>query len=489
MTSIVPATYIHRPRILVIDDEPRIREACTIVLSERGFDVNSASDGEHGLEMIRDAHFDIVLVDLMMPTISGFDVLSEVRNHHPDTVVIVITGYATLEHSIEAMKKGAFDFIPKPFTPDQLRAVVDKSLKYTCALQDIADSKSRLRVMVNRLTDGVMTTDANKRIVQVNPAFLHMINYHGEDVVGRHVDLVINDTTLLAAIDQALSMPPETFSELTNEIVLTDKGDEKVFTARCSPFRGRTKENLGTITVLHDITALKKIDQMKSDFVSMVSHEIRSPMNSLLMQLKIILDGLAGEVTDKQREILERASGKVLNLNNLVTELLDLSRIESGLIAHEKEQVDMAAMLRDQQSFHSPYAMEKKITIQLDCPAQLPVILANRQNMEEVLANLITNAIKYSPEGATVSLLAVAENEYLKMVVSDTGYGIGADDLAKVFTRFYRVKDSNTRNIHGTGLGLAIVKSIVESHHGKITVASEPGKGTTFTVLLPLTDS
>jgi PAS domain S-box-containing protein len=488
MTTPYSELSLHNPRILVIDDEPRIRDACMLVLSDKGFEVAAAPDGEMGLQMIKERHFDIVLVDLMMPTISGFDVLSEVRNHHPDTVVIVITGYATLEHSIEAMKKGAFDFIPKPFTPDQLRAVVDKSLRYTSALQDIADSKSRLGVMVNRLTDGVMTTDARKLIVQVNPAFLHMIGYHGEEVVGRHVGEVIHDENLLDSIDQALIMSPDTFVEITKEIQLIDKNEEKFFGARCAPFRGRTNENLGTITVLHDITALKKIDQMKSDFVSMVSHEIRSPMNSLLMQLKNITDGLAGPVTEKQQEILQRASEKILNLNNLVTELLDLSRIESGLIAHEKEQVNMRQLLADQKVFHSPYGEEKQISIHLNCLADLPSILANRQNMEEVMSNLITNGIKYSPVGATITISAATENKYLKLQVADTGFGIPEEDLDKIFSRFYRVKDANTRQVQGTGLGLAIVKSIIESHHGKISVASEVGSGTTFTILLPLAE-
>ena len=486
MTTPSPGLHLHNPRILIIDDEPRIRDACMLVLSDKGFDVAAAPDGEEGLQMIKEKHYDIVLVDLMMPTISGFDVVSEVRNHHPDTVVIVITGYATLEHSIEAMKKGAFDFIPKPFTPDQLRAVVDKALRYTTALQDIADTKSRLGVMVNRLTDGVMTTDAQKLIVQVNPAFLHMIGYHGEEVVGRHVTDIIHNDNLLESIEQAINMSPDTFTEITEEIQFTENSEEKIFSARCAPFRGRMNENLGTITVLHDITTLKKMDQMKSDFVSMVSHEIRSPMNSLLMQLKIIGDGLAGAVTEKQQEILQRASEKILNLNNLVTELLDLSRIESGLIAHEKEQVDMGKLLVEQKIFHSPYAKEKQINILVNCSDNLPLIFANRQNMEEVFSNLITNAIKYSPSGGSITISAATENEYLKLQVADTGFGIAEEDLEKIFTRFYRVKDSNTRQIHGTGLGLAIVKSIIESHHGKISVASEVGSGTTFTVFLPL---
>ncbi len=486
MSSSPSETYPHSANILVIDDEPRIRDACALVLSEKGFDVASAPDGEQGLQMIQEKHYDIVLVDLMMPTISGFDVLTEVRKAHPDTVVIVITGYATLEHSIEAMKKGAFDFIPKPFTPDQLRAVVEKSLKYTTALQDIADSKSRLRVMVNRLTDGVMTTDARKLIVQANPSFLHMIGYHGEEVIGRHASEIIQSQELLDAIDQALTMAPETFSEITSELTFENCSEDYIYSSRCAPFRGRTSDNLGTITVLHNITAIKKVAQMKSDFVSMVSHEIRSPMNSLLMQLKIIKDGIAGEVTDKQKEILERASEKILNLNNLVTELLDLSRIESGLISHEKEQVAMSPLLIEQQKFHSPYGAEKDIDIELNCQENLPYIFANRQNMDEVLSNLITNGIKYSPNGGRLTITAAVENEYLKIDVSDTGYGMESEDLDKIFTRFYRVKDVKTREIQGTGLGLSLVKSIIESHHGKISVESQPGQGTTFTFLLPI---
>ncbi|WP_457575434.1 ATP-binding response regulator [Desulfomarina sp.] len=478
----------HRePKILVIDDEARIRDACRIVLTDKGYSVEVAPDGEQGLQMIQERHFDIILVDLMLPSISGFDVLSQVRARHPDTVVIVITGYATLEHSIEAMKKGAFDFIPKPFTPDQLRAVVNKSLRYTMALQDITDSKSRLKIMVNRLTDGVMTTDSEENIVQANPSFLHMIGYHGEEVIGKQVKDIISNQEIRDAIDKALAMEPNTFSEITNEIqVVDEKGEDKIYSARCAPFRGRTNENLGTITVLHDITALKKMDQMKSDFVSMVSHEIRSPMNSLLMQLKIILDGLAGDITEKQKEILERASEKILSLNNLVTELLDLSRIESGLIAHEKEQVDLASLLQEQVAFHSPYANEKQTRIELTVEENLPRIFANRQNMEEVFSNLITNSIKYSPPESRVTISAIHENDYLKTEIRDTGYGISKEDLPNIFTRFFRAKDENTRGIQGTGLGLAIVKSIVDSHHGKISVTSIKNKGTTFTVLLPV---
>jgi two-component system, OmpR family, phosphate regulon sensor histidine kinase PhoR len=485
----VSTNVLFVPQILVVDDEARIREGCQMVLSELGFEVAIASDGEEGLRMIEERYFDIILLDLMMPTISGFDVLSRVRDLHPDTVVIVITGYATIEHSIEAMKKGAFDFIPKPFNPEQLRAVVAKAIKYYRALQDIADSRSRLRMVVNRLTDGVMTTDDCKRIVLANPAFRHVIGCHGDDIIGHQVSEHITDETLTEMIDQALAMPLDTSSEITRELVTSQGADERILSARCAPFRGRAGRNLGTITVLHDITALKKIDQMKSDFVSMVSHEIRSPMNSLLMQLKIILDGLAGTVTDKQRVILERASGKILNLTDLVTELLDLARIEAGLITHDKETIEIQDLLAEQVKFHEGSAREKNIGIRLEVAHHLPVILANRQGMDEVFTNLITNAIKYSPANTEITIAAGVENRYLTVAVGDSGFGIPGDDLDKIFTRFYRVKNADTREIHGTGLGLAIVKSIVEAHHGSIRVESEIGQGTVFTVLLPLPES
>jgi len=487
MVQVTSDNGIISPHILVIDDEQRIRDACRMVLNAMGCTVETANDGLQALDMIEERHFDILLLDLMMPNMSGFEVLSQVRDLDPDTVVIVITGYATLEHSIEAMKKGAFDFIPKPFTPDQLRAVVTKSLRYTHALQDIANSRSRMRIMVNSLMDGVMTTDTEKRIVLANSAFRHMIGFKGDTMVGSKVNEVIADEALLRSIDRALAMPPGAWTEIAHELTIAGKseGEEKIFSVRCSPFRGRTDYNLGTITVLHDITAIKKMDQMKSDFVSMVSHEIRSPINSLLMQLKIILDGLAGETTPKQREILERASEKMLNLNSMVTELLDLSRIESGLVAHEKELVDIAALLQEQQKLHEPYARKKQLEIDLEIADDLPKLLANPRHMDEVFSNLITNAIKYSPPDGRVSISASVKNECLGIRVADTGYGIPEQDLDRIFTRFYRVKDANTRTIHGTGLGLAIVKSIIDSLHGSITVKSRVGEGTEFSILLP----
>jgi signal transduction histidine kinase len=254
---------------------------------------------------------------------------------------------------------------------------------------------------------------------------------------------------------------------------------------RCAPFRDRNGRNLGVITVVHDITPLKQMDRMKSQFVSTVSHEIQSPMNSVLMQLKVILDGLAGDLTEKQRDILTRASEKIDNLSHLAAELLNLARIESGLICLEREPLDMAPLLRDQVAFQLPRAEAESIRLELDAPPTLPLILANRQNMEEVLSNLITNAIKYSPGGGRVTISASLTDDYLTIRVQDTGLGISPEDQTLIFQQFFRVKNEQTRLIQGTGLGLAIVKRILESHEGRIKVDSRPGEGSTFIVFLP----
>ena len=475
-------------RILVVDDEARIRDACTMVLEEEGYQVETADSGALGLQMIEEKHFDVVLLDLMMPAISGLELLPRLTEQHPDTAVIVITGYATVEHSIEAMKKGAFDFIPKPFSPEQLRTIVAKSIKYTRALQDISDSRSRLRLLVNRLRDGVMITDVDKRIVLANPAFLDMVGHSGVSVNGLRVEEVVDHDPVVKIIDETLSMPDATIAETVREVSFAkNEGEGELFASvNCSPFRSRTGQILGTTTVLHDITAAKEMDRMKSDFVSMVSHEIRSPMNSLLAQIKIILDGLAGEVTDKQRQILERASGKVGNLVNLASELLDLARIEAGLVGRKKEGVDLKELLFEQVEFHRAMAGEKKISITLETEEGLPPLEADRQGLEEVITNLLSNAIKYSPAGGRITVAAHRQEEFLAVRVSDTGYGIPDEDLAEIFNRFHRVKDKNTREIHGTGLGLAIVKSIIDAHNGLIRVESVLEQGTTFTVMLPV---
>ena len=264
MTSQTTYTTETAPKILVVDDEVRIRNACQQVLSECGYQVTVAEDGAQGLACIEETHFDIVLLDLMMPVLSGADVLERVKDLHPDTVIIVITGYATVEHSIQAMKNGAFDFISKPFTPELLRVTVSKAIEYIRALRDIANTHSRIRTMVHRLSDGVMCTNDRNRIVLVNPAFLQMVGYTGStSVIDGDVEEIAPFPELREMISMALNADKMEKAAFTQEIEIGEDIDAEMrfLSACCTPFRNRSGAILGVITVLHDITALKTFDQ------------------------------------------------------------------------------------------------------------------------------------------------------------------------------------------------------------------------------------
>ncbi len=487
MALIEDQTY--QPTILVIDDERRIREGCFKILKKENCLVEMAEDGETGLKMLAEKHYDIILTDLMMPGIGGMEVLAKVREQHPDSVSIVITGFATLEHSIEAMKKGAFDFIPKPFTPDQLRVVVSKAVKMTRTLQDIATERTRLKTIVNYLAGGVLVTDRSKNIILYNPALLRMLGYQGDSLNDQPLSALTTDEKLTGIIDGILELNTGEFKVLSAEIEPHERGEgpsnQLYLRAQAVPFQNRSGEILGSVTIIDDITHLKELDEMKSAFVSMVSHEIRSPLSTVLSQIKILMDGLAGELGAKQADILGKISRKVQGLVELSNELLDISRIEAGLIVQDKQQVQLMDILESLVEFIQPRAKEKNIALSLK-KANLPLINADMKSMEEVFSNLITNAIIYTPEGGKVDVRGEVKGDFVGISVSDTGYGIAPDELPRIFERFYRAKTEKTRNIVGTGLGLPIVKSIIEAHNGTVKVESEEGVGSTFYVRLPI---
>jgi signal transduction histidine kinase len=204
------------------------------------------------------------------------------------------------------------------------------------------------------------------------------------------------------------------------------------------------------------------------------------------MQLQVIMDGLAGEVTDKQMEILKRTSMKISNLSKMTSELLDLASIESGLIVRKKTPFPLTEVIQEQLELHRPQAEAQSVELVAKHLDEAVLVRANRRCMEEVFSNLITNAIKYTPSGGRITVSVMVEAHWLCIRVSDTGIGFAEEEKEKIFERFYRIKNSQTRYIQGTGLGLSIVSAILEDHQGRIEVDSRPGDGSTFSVFLPL---
>ncbi len=487
------------PRILVVDDEQIMREGCTRILSKEKWEVVTAENGETGLKAVKKGDgFDVVLLDLMMPGISGMDVLEAVQRVDANLLVIVITGYATVELAVEAMKKGAYDFVPKPFTPDQLRIVVKRALDKRAlqkemeilkserekSLRDIATEKSRIVTIINCMGDGVLVCDRDSCVVLTNPAAGRMLGIQESSLIGKSLSECSIDGTLTETIMESLRMPDSPFPMVSREICPSDPASA-FLRAHTAPVKNDLGETLGAVTVLQDITGLKELDRMKSDFVAMVSHELRSPVASIQQQLSVILEGLSGDLTQRQMKMLGRAKERAGGLLDLINDLLDLSKIEAGMVVQYKEPLRLEELLKGVHKSMLPEAEAKGLKVKLQAKRPIPAVDGDRNNLEGVFTNLVNNAIKYTPEGGEVTIRAKGAGKNVRVEVSDTGIGISKADLPRIFDRFYRVKSEKTRQIVGTGLGLSIVKHIVEAHLGTISVESEEGGGSTFTVVLP----
>ncbi|MGQ9508992.1 MAG: response regulator, partial [Thermodesulfobacteriota bacterium] len=491
---------MERAKILVIDDEQIMRDGCTRILTKNGWEVFTAENGNQGLEHLQTCpqEIDVILLDLMMPGMSGMEVLEQIRSNYPDLLVIVITGYATVESAVEAMKKGAYDFIPKPFTPDQLRIVVRRALEKRTlqkeaeflrkererSLRDIATEKSKLKTIINCMGDGVLVCDREGCIVLSNPAASRMLKIPEASLVGNYISQCHLNQDLLRMIDESLKAKDRSYTSISQELSLGD-AEEIYLRAHTAPVRDDLGETIGSVTVIQDISHLKELDKMKSEFIAMVSHELRAPLAAVEQQLTVILNRMAGEVTEKQEQLLSRAKERTKGLLDLIRDLLDLSKIEAGKMIQYKEPLSLQEIIQKVVEFMKVEADHKKLDLQFVSPSHPLIIHADRNSMEGVFTNLISNAIKYTPEGGKVRIILSEENGFAKVIVSDTGIGIKKEDLPRIFDKFYRVKTTETRQIVGTGLGLSIVKSIVDAHLGSISVESEEGKGTTFTVLIP----
>jgi len=481
--------------VLVVDDERVIRDGCNRFLSSEGFRALTAANGQEALDLMRTEPVNVILCDLKMPVKGALEVLDEVTVSHPDVPLIIITGHGTVANAVECMKKGAYDFITKPFRPDHLVLVVKRALeKQTLErrtrrlqeeqarnLHDLTMEQSRIRTIVNCMADGVLVTNRDLEVVLHNPALMRLLELPSISDGPRALSDYYADDSLVEGLRTLIEKAGDE-TELISRELSTGRTHLRALSA---PIHAPSREVLGSVTVFHDITRFKQLDEMKSNFVHMVSHELRSPLASIKQQITVILDGLAGDLTDKQRALLSRSQDKIQSLLDLINDLLDVAKIESGHSMQQQVVVKLDEILRETVHFMAPRADSQGVTLKLKLDLELPLIQADPRNMEEVFTNLISNAINYSPDGGVVTVSAVPHGNYLEVIVSDTGIGIAAEELPKIFDKFYRVKDSKTRQVIGTGLGLAIVKGIIESHRGSVEVESELGKGTRFRILLP----
>ncbi len=485
-------------RILIVDDEQPIRAACAKILSEEGALTEIAEDGLAGLEKSKASEFDLALVDLKMPHMDGMELLAHLTQLAPDMIKIVITGYATLDTAIEAVQKGAYDYIPKPFTPGELRTRVNRGLERRSLLLEakklreerernlleLANEKSRTQTIVHCMGDGLLVTNRDQQVVFCNPAGRRLLRVRRPIRVGEPIANVAIDPELIALVEAAMNLKEG--QQMASKELIARTPHDPVLMANCAPVRDEKGQTVGVVTVLRDITELKELDKAKSTFVSMVAHELRAPLAAIEGYLDVILEGVGGDDSQKIRKILERSRERTRGLLALINDLLAISRMQAGRLAKEKEKLQMSILLKEVTELMKGEALEKNVTIEMGVPDDLPLVQANREDITRVFTNLLDNAIKYNHHGGKVLLRAGADDVFVRVEVQDSGIGIPQKDITRLFDEFYRVKSKETRMISGTGLGLSIAKKIVEGHNGHIEVESKLHQGSTFRVLLPI---
>jgi signal transduction histidine kinase len=376
-----------KSRILVIDDEIGIRKGCRRVLEPAGYSIDSAASFREGLNKIKQEQFDLILLDVMMPDGRGVDLLAPIHDQDPETVAVVITGYATVEMAVETIKRGAYDFIAKPFTTDLLLTTVQRGLE-----------KRRLSLDAQRLQ--VLEKEA---------------------------------------YEQALARQQA-----------------------------------------------EKLDKFKSSFATMVAHELRSPVAGVQSLVRTLLRGMAGGLSDQQAEVLTRVETRLDFLLHLINDLLALAASKSLDEEKPLQPVAVQPVLQRVLESFTEEARSKPVEIKPALPAGALVVCAGEDGLDSILRNLVGNAIKYTPAGGQVSVECESEGKDVILRVADTGIGISKEDLAHIGEEFFRAKNAHLQGFPGTGLGMSIVKQYVDRFGGQMNIASEEGKGSTFTIKLPL---
>ncbi len=517
-------------RILVVDDEPNVLITVKAILEEDGYAVDTAADGEAALEAIHACKYDLVLTDLKLPGVDGLGVLAEVRKSSPATVTIMMTGYGSVDSATEAVHLGAYEYLLKPMDVPELKQAVRRSLERK-RLSEI-DTLYRVTRAVTGSHDRDMVAreieEAARQVLGIASA--KIISYRANGIVEPFVETtyVFGTTEVRHFLEAGAILGPERQPESLNQwaatqniasyavvpginqnklvcvLVVHNNGEPYEFHASAIRFlqslAGQCALVLANASLFSQLQKknnelevanikLRELDRLKSQFLSIATHELRTPLTIIMGYNAMLAEGMRDRATSQEKELLQESVSACQRLIRLVNSMLDINQIESGKMTMRFAESDLNSVVRNVVKLFEPDAARKDIHLSLEVPAHLPKLLLDAERLEQVVINLVGNAMKFTHEGGGIHL-SVRYSEQAQTVqvsVQDTGVGIALSDQAVIFDEFAQVgKHAADRHREGSGLGLAIAKRIVEAHSGHITVHSAPGEGSTFTFTLPV---
>jgi len=546
-----------QPRILVVDDEPHVVQIFQDLLAQRGYEVESSSNGDDAIVKVTAGKFDLVLTDINLPGVDGLEVVRAAKAADKDTCVILITGYASTTTAIDALRQGAYDYITKPFDLWETAKAIERGLESRFlvienrrlvssleeANRELQQHEQILSRMVKEATQRITALyEAGKEISTSlsRQATLEVIVNHVTKLVGAEASLVfLYDTDAGDYVAEAgAGVPLEKLRgyRFGNGVGLHGQSVRNASPVRCATVGETvgaeefltelaagsalvvpllTNENvLGTITALRrngraftpddqELLTMfasqasiavtnanlyertKELDRMKSEFVAVVSHEVRTPLTSIKGSLELLGDERFHVLPPPQKELLSICQANTERLINLINDILDFSKLESSKLSLNFESVEVGRIVPEAVDHIKNLAGMKGITIDIHMEGTAGVIEADPMRVAQVITNLLGNAIKFSPENGKIEIWARGSEEEVSVAIKDYGKGISQRDLSRLFQRFAQLDSSTTRKAGGTGLGLVISKGIVEQHGGKIWVESVLGKGSTFSFSIP----
>jgi len=472
--------------VLVALEEGQILQLFERALAAASYEVAVAHDRAALDKALQESSPALVILSQDYHGADGLKIAASLLDRFPTLPIILYLSSDSPTLFKQALHIGISDCLFPQLRIDDIMQTVENSLRRaralgdwtrrevkrtTASLQQRVNELQKLETIINNIEDGVIILDEDLNILLVNPAARRAFGiWNDEAVIGKSVLKTIPNADLRALLQfDSKELTPH--NEITFE-------DGRALSAQHTPIPG-----VGSAVTMQDITHLKQIDRLKSEFVHTVSHDLRSPLTAILGYVELL--ERVGPMNDQQREFVNRVRGSVQSITSLVNDLLDLGRLEAGADS-QKEMIPIEGIIRYTLETLGPQINDKRQQLTLELPeADIPPMRGNPIRLRQMLDNLIGNAVKYTPEGGEITVKVDVQSDQLILRVSDTGPGIPPADQVHIFEKFYRASNV-PKGVGGSGLGLAIVKSIVDNHQGRIWVESVLGQGTTFTVVLPL---
>ncbi|MFB3916967.1 MAG: ATP-binding protein [Terriglobales bacterium] len=519
-----------KPRILVVDDEPNVLLTVEAILQMEGYEVTSAANGAEAIGAIRQRHFDLVLTDLKMPGIDGLGVLAEVSKRSPDTVTVMMTGFGSVGSALEAVQLGAYEYLLKPTEVADLKAAVRRSLERK-RLSEI-DTLYRVgRELAHTADPRAIRRAVNDAVCRVlgvaDACLIEFDRESGSPDCAESPSHAVVEPAVLAALKRGsivdsdsligearrwaeesgvvscVFVPGRTGDRLVCAICAHNGAQHYDFHASAQRFlqgvasqAALALDNASLITELErnnrELSAanrkLQELDKLKSQFLSVATHELRTPLSMILGYNSMLEESLGPRLSLDENETLRESIAACRRLIRLVNSMLDITQIESGHMKMNFSYGDLRQVASSVVSLFQHEARKKGIKLGLEIPARLPRVLLDPERIEQVLINLVANALKFTREGSViVAVRTRSDTHNIEVSVRDTGIGIAPEDQERIFDEFSQIRaHMQNPQREGSGLGLAIAKRIIEAHEGGICVSSTPGQGSTFVFSIPL---